>query len=49
MAKEEYASCDACKEATNCLNGKYCKKMRQYVEHIAEPLCLGGENNIVRQ
>lgn len=42
------AKCIACQQGRNCINGRYCTKLRQYTEHYSEPLCepassIGGK------
>lgn len=31
--------CVVCKEGKACINGKFCKLFRKYVEYIKVPLC----------
>jgi len=33
------AICQTCGEGANLLNGRYCKRLRKYVEHESEPKC----------
>ncbi len=31
--------CSTCPTAINCINGRYCTKLKKYVEHDKEPKC----------
>lgn len=31
--------CAACAEAINAINGRYCLRLRRYIQHQPQPLC----------
>lgn len=33
--------CNKCKHGRNCINGRYCQKLKQYVEYSKETNCKG--------
>lgn len=37
--------CATCAQSHNALNGRYCRHMRQYVEHAMVPPCSNNEQS----
>ena len=44
MSSHTNPECAVCKEAFNGLNGRYCNRLKKYVEYAAQPLCKPKKN-----